>query len=69
MGESARATALMTAMILILAVCATAFSLIFKRIGGQSMIEDAVGMVGTSPYVVVLVFLFPAIALWLPGKF
>lgn len=54
LGESARTTTLMTAMILILALCATAFSLIFKRIGGQSMIEDAVGLVGTSPYIVIL---------------
>lgn len=54
LGESARTTTLMTAMILVLAICATAFSLVFKRIGGQRMIEDAVGLVGASPYMVVL---------------
>lgn len=55
--DSVRVTTLMTAMILILAVCATAFSLIFKRIGGQSMIESAVGLVGSDPYMVVLIIM------------
>jgi len=57
LGDSARETTLMTAMILVLAVSATAFSLIFKRIGGQRMIEDAVGLVGSGPYTVILVIM------------
>lgn len=47
-------TCLTTAMILVLAVGATAFSLVFKRIGGQTMIENAAGLLGHSPYMVVL---------------
>src|SRR5690606_1366999 len=57
LGDSARETTLMTAMILVLAVSATAFSLIFKRVGGQRMIEDAVGLVGSGPYTVILVIM------------
>lgn len=52
--DSLKDTCLTSAMILVLAVGATAFSLIFKRIGGQSMIEDATSMLGTNPYMVVL---------------
>ncbi|MFA5664939.1 TRAP transporter large permease subunit [Castellaniella sp.] len=52
--EALRETSLMTGMILILAVCATAFSLIFKRIGGQAMIEQAIGLLGSNPYMVIL---------------
>lgn len=57
MVNSLKDTCLTTGMILILAVGATAYSLVFKRIGGQSMIEDAVGIVGHSPYLVILVIM------------
>lgn len=55
--DGLKETCLTSGMILILAVGATAFSLVFKRIGGQSMIEDAVGIVGHSPYLVILVIM------------
>jgi len=53
MWESLKETCLTTSMILVLAIGATAFSLIFKRIGGEAMIEDAVGLMGHSPYMVI----------------
>lgn len=53
LAEGLKDACLTTGMILLLAVTATAYSLIFKRIGGQSMIEDAIGMFGMSPYVVI----------------
>ncbi|MFC3337883.1 TRAP transporter large permease [Paracandidimonas soli] len=52
--DSLRSTACTTGMILFLAIGATAYSLVFKRLGGQSMIEDIVGSFGVSPYMVVL---------------
>jgi len=52
--EALKDTCLTTGMILILAIGATAFSLVFKRIGGQDMIESATGVLGHSPYMVVL---------------
>ena len=39
-----------TAMILFVAIGATVFSIVFKRIGGDYMIEDAVAAVGTGSY-------------------
>lgn len=51
--DSLKDTCLTTGMILILAVTATAFSLVFKRIGGQTMIEDTIAMFGASPYVII----------------
>lgn len=54
LGESVRSTARTTGMILFLAIGATAYSLVFKRLGGQSMIEDVVASFGISPYMVVL---------------
>lgn len=54
MSDTLKDTCLTTGMILILAVAATAYSLVFKRIGGQSMIEDAVASIGMSPYLVIL---------------
>lgn len=54
LGESLRSTTKTTGMILFLAIGATAYSLVFKRLGGQSMIEDMVHAFGVSPYVVVL---------------
>lgn len=53
LGEGLRSTAKTTGMILFLAIGATAYSLVFKRLGGQSMIEDLVLAFGVSPYVVV----------------
>lgn len=53
MWESLKETCLTTSMILVLAIGATAFSLIFKRVGGEAMIEDAVGLMGHSPYMVI----------------
>lgn len=52
--QSLKETCLTTAMILVLAVGATAFSLVFKRIGGQEMIENAAGLLGSNPYMVIL---------------
>jgi len=52
--HSLKDTCLTTAMILVLAIGATAFSLIFKRTGGQQMIEDAAGLLGSNPYMVIL---------------
>lgn len=54
LNDSLQSTMKTTGMILFLAVGATAYSLIFKRLGGQTMIEDAVAAFGLSPYVVVL---------------
>lgn len=54
LGDSLRSTARTTGMILFLAVGATAYSLVFKRLGGQTMIEDIVASFGVSPYMVVL---------------
>lgn len=51
--DSLRSTTRTTGMILFLAIGATAYSLVFKRLGGQSMIEDLVGSFGVSPYMVV----------------
>src|SRR5690606_24239027 len=52
--DSLRSTTRTTGMILFLAIGATAYSLVFKRLGGQSMIEDLVSTFGVSPYMVVL---------------
>jgi len=43
-------TALTTAMILMVAIGATVFSAIFKRVGGDYMIEDAVMAIASGPY-------------------
>ncbi|CUH34627.1 Neu5Ac permease [Jannaschia seosinensis] len=43
-------TALTTAMILTVAIGATVFSAIFKRVGGDRMIEDAVFAIASGPY-------------------
>lgn len=43
-------TALTTAMILTVAIGATVFSAIFKRVGGDYMIEDAVMAIASGPY-------------------
>lgn len=54
LNESLQSTMKTTGMILFLAIGATAYSLIFKRLGGQTMIEDVLSAFGLSPYVVVL---------------
>lgn len=48
--DCVRETALTTAMILMVAIGATVFSAIFKRVGGDYMIEDAVFAVASGPY-------------------
>jgi tripartite ATP-independent transporter DctM subunit len=48
--DCVRETALTTAMILMVAIGATVFSGIFKRVGGDYMIEDAVFAVASGPY-------------------
>jgi len=57
LADGLKDTCLTSGMILILAVGATAFSLVFKRIGGQAMIADAVGIVGHSPYLVIAIIM------------
>lgn len=52
--DSLKDTCLTTGMILTLAVTATAFSLVFRRIGGQEMIEHVIAQFGMSPYMVIL---------------
>lgn len=52
--ESVQVTTKTTGMILFLAIGATAYSLVFKRLGGQDMIEALVSALGLSPYVIVL---------------
>ncbi|WP_299361192.1 TRAP transporter large permease subunit [uncultured Paracoccus sp.] len=54
LGESLKETTLTTAMILVLAIGATAFSLVFQRVGGQEMIEDAVGIIGDNAALVLI---------------
>lgn len=44
--DCAKETTLTTAMILVLAIGATAFSLVFQRVGGQDMIVDGVNLLG-----------------------
>ncbi|EPX85689.1 TRAP transporter large permease [Salipiger mucosus] len=48
--ECVQETALTTAMILTVAIGATVFSAIFKRVGGDYMIEDAVLAIASGPY-------------------
>lgn len=55
--DSTRDTCLTTAMILMLAIGATAFSLVFQRVGGVRMIEDFVALTGTDPYQVVFLMM------------
>jgi tripartite ATP-independent transporter DctM subunit len=53
-SDGVKETCLTTGMILFLAIGATAFSFIFKRLGGQDMIESLVGVMGGDAYVVLL---------------
>lgn len=48
--DCVRETTLTTAMILSVAIGATVFSAIFKRVGGDYMIEDAVLSIASGPY-------------------
>lgn len=48
--ETVNGTAVTTAMIIFVAIGATCFSAIFKRLGGDSMIEDVVFAIGAGPY-------------------
>lgn len=48
--ESVEGTAVTSAMIIFVAIGATCFSAIFKRLGGDDMIEDAVYAIGAGPY-------------------
>lgn len=48
--ECVQETALTSAMILSVAIGATVFSAIFKRVGGDYMIEDAVMAIASGPY-------------------
>ena len=58
MWESVKDATLTTSMILVLAIGATAFSLVFQRVGGNRMIEDSIALMGSNPYVVVLGIMF-----------
>ena len=46
-----------TAMILFVAIGATCFSVIFKRVGGDTMIEDAVLSIASGPYMTLFIIL------------
>ncbi len=48
--EAVNGTAVTSAMIIFVAIGATCFSAIFKRLGGDAMIEDAVFAIATGPY-------------------
>ena len=48
--DCVRESVLTTAMILMVAIGATVFSAIFKRVGGDYMIEDAVMAIASGPY-------------------
>lgn len=52
-----RETTMTTAMILFIGIGATAFSLIFKRLGGEAMIEDALFAMALGPYGTILLIL------------
>jgi TRAP-type mannitol/chloroaromatic compound transport system permease large subunit len=52
--SAVRDTTLTTAMIMFIAIGATAFSVIFKQIGGTHMIEDMVDSLSLGPYGTVL---------------
>lgn len=54
LNEGLQATTKTTGMILFLAIGATAYSLVFKRLGGQEMIESLVNALGLSPWFIVL---------------
>lgn len=53
--DAARDTVLATSMVMMVIVGATCFSAVFKGIGGDAMIRDALGAFGTAPWVVLMV--------------
>jgi len=53
-GSALRETTLTTGMILFLAIGATAFGVIFNRLGGHDLIEHLVGLLGGDPYMVLM---------------
>lgn len=52
-----RETTKTTAMIIFVMIGATIFSVIFRRLGGDNMIIDAFAVLGTDPYMVLLVIM------------
>ncbi|MDR9394882.1 MAG: TRAP transporter large permease subunit [Roseovarius sp.] len=67
-------TALTTAMILTVAIGATVFSGIFKRVGGDTMIEDAVMAIASGPYqtlflIMALIFVLGFFLEWIEISF
>ena len=68
--ESVQGTSVTTAMIIFVAIGASAFSAIFKRLGGDRMIEDAVYAIGAGPYgtlavLMVLIFVLGFFLEWI----
>jgi len=68
--ESIVETGHTTAMIMFVAIGATVFSVIFKRLGGDAMIEDAVGALGGGAYatltaVMLLIFILGFFLEWI----
>jgi tripartite ATP-independent transporter DctM subunit len=55
--ECLRETTLTTAMILFVAIGATVFSVIFKRVGGDAMISDAIAALAAGPYQTLLLIM------------
>jgi TRAP-type mannitol/chloroaromatic compound transport system permease large subunit len=61
-------------MVLFVAIGATCFSVIFKRIGGNSMIEDTVSALSSGPYstlavVMILIFILGFFLEWIEISF
>lgn len=55
--EAVKETTITTSMILFIGIGATAFSLIFKRLGGESMIEEALFSMAIGPYGTIMLIL------------
>ncbi|MCA1774888.1 MAG: TRAP transporter large permease subunit [Loktanella sp.] len=72
--DCVRETSLTTAMILTVAIGATVFSGIFKRVGGDTMIEDAVLAIASGPYqtlflIMALIFVLGFFLEWIEISF
>jgi tripartite ATP-independent transporter DctM subunit len=72
--DCVRETALTTAMILTVAIGATVFSGIFKRVGGDTMIEDSVMSIASGPYqtlflIMALIFVLGFFLEWIEISF
>src|SRR5690606_13764240 len=68
--ESVLETGKTTGMILFVAIGATCFSVIFKRVGGDTMIEDTVRFFASGPYgmlavVMILIFILGFFLEWI----